>query len=96
MLKNIIQKTSGLLVKSKKAVLGAVSACALLITLGLTDRAHAVYTAPAVTVESMFDFAAIGETMLTLVATAFAVVAGIVLTIGVGKRFLRWVLGSAG
>lgn len=54
----------------------------------------AVFTPEVITVESIIDYAALATTMLTILATAFALVAGVVLALGVGRRVVGWFRGA--
>ena len=72
-------------ITSKVAVL-ALLVCGV---IGYASPAFATYTAPTVTVESLFDWAAIALVVLTLGAAVIAASGGVKLAMNWGSKFIK-------
>lgn len=80
---------------SNKVLATAALAIAAIAGVVVASDASAQYTPTTPTPESLFDFAAMGTSFLTIAGAAMAVVVGIGLTIAIGLGIYRRFRGQA-
>ena len=80
-----------------RGVVSTLTAVAVagITALAVAPMAQAQYTAPSVSVESLFDFSAMALAVLTIIGGALAAVGGYKIAVGIGKKVIAWLGGRA-